>query len=161
MDKSPLISSIIIGFVSGVVLYGILVPQTIIAESEGPVSTLNFVKVVENGPLKFCKPSKSPYDVVRTVEMVITAYSSTKEQTDDTPFITASGKYVKDGIIANNMLPFGTKIRIPELYGDKIFTIEDRMHKRKGMYQADIWFAEYEKAKEFGAKIAHIEILES
>jgi 3D (Asp-Asp-Asp) domain-containing protein len=93
--------------------------------------------------------------------MMVTAYSSTPDQTDDTPFITASGKHVADGIIANNMLPFGTKVRFPALYGDKIFVVQDRMHSRKGLYHADIWFADTQEAKEFGAKITNIEVLES
>ena len=98
---------------------------------------------------------------VKTVKVIITAYSSTVWQTDDTPFITASGKTVEQGIVANNMLPFGTEIRIPELYGDEIFVVEDRMNQRKGYYHVDIWFADYEQAKNFGAKNTYIEVLES
>jgi len=92
--------------------------------------------------------------------MIITAYSSTEDQTDSTPFITASQKQVADGIVANNMLPFGTNVKIPELYGDKIFTVEDRMHYRKGYYHLDIWFPTREEAKNFGVKKAHIEIID-
>ncbi len=96
---------------------------------------------------------------VATMKVIITGYSSTVEQTDDSPFTTASGKTVEDGIVANNLLPFGSKIRIPEVFGDKIFTVEDRMNQRKGYYHVDIWFSEYEQAKNFGAKISDIEIL--
>ena len=39
----------------------------------------------------------------------VTAYSSTPEETDDTPFVTASGTSVRDGVIATNFLEFGTK----------------------------------------------------
>jgi 3D (Asp-Asp-Asp) domain-containing protein len=92
--------------------------------------------------------------------MVITAYSSTEDQTDSTPFITASQKQVADGIVANNMLPFGTQVKIPELYGDKVFTVEDRMHYRKGNYHLDIWFPTREEATEFGVKTAYIEVIE-
>ena len=99
--------------------------------------------------------------VVKTLDVLATAYSSTPEETDDDPFVTASGTMVKDGIIANNLLPFGTKIRIPELYGDKIFVVEDRMNSRKSAYQIDIWFASKAQAKEFGAKQTYIEVLES
>ena len=133
----------------------ILLPYSINADSE------NLVKVAEYGRSKFCKIDKSSFGVLRTVKMIVTAYSSTEEQTDDSPFITASGKQVEDGIIANNMLSFGTKVRIPQLYGDKIFIVEDRMHQRKGKYQVDIWFSEYNQAKEFGAKLTNVEILES
>lgn len=92
--------------------------------------------------------------------MIITAYSSTEDQTDSTPFITASGKTVADGIVANNLLPFGTQIKIPELYGDKIFIVEDRMHSRKGYYHLDIWFNTREEAKEFGVREAYIEVVQ-
>ena len=102
--------------------------------------------------------------IVKTIKMVVTAYSSTEDQTDDTPFITASNKKVRDCIIAINGLPFGTRVRIPELYGygDNTFVVEDRLHQRKGKYHADIWMADYEKAKEFGVKWnVNVEILES
>jgi 3D (Asp-Asp-Asp) domain-containing protein len=104
----------------------------------------------------------NPADPIRTerLNVVVTAYSSTVCQTDDTPFITASGSYVEDGIVANNLLPFGTRIRMPEIYGDKIFIVEDRMHSRKGYYHVDIWFEEYTQAKNFGAKRTYIEVLE-
>ena len=95
-----------------------------------------------------------------TYYMIITAYSSTEDQTDSTPFITASQKHVEDGIVANNLLPFGTKIKIPELYGDKIFVVEDRMNYRKGDYHLDIWFETREAAQNFGVKKAYIEVIE-
>lgn len=102
-------------------------------------------------------------DPIKTkkLKVVVTAYSSTVFQTDDTPFITASGSYVTEGIVANNMLPFGTKVMIPELYGNKIFVVKDRMNLKKGFYHVDIWFPEYKQAKDFGAKITYIEIIES
>lgn len=98
--------------------------------------------------------------VVRTVKMMATAYSSTPEETDDTPFITAAGTTVRDGIVANNLLPFGTKIRMPDVYGDKIFVVEDRMNKRKGNYHVDVWFPSHREAEIFGAKLLNVEILE-
>lgn len=99
--------------------------------------------------------------VVRKMNVIITAYSSTVGQTDSTPFITASNTRVRDGIIANNYLPFGTKVRMPEIYGDKIFIVEDRMNKRKSDYHVDIWLPSYLEAKEFGAQRTYIEVLES
>ena len=99
--------------------------------------------------------------VVRQIKVITTAYSSCVWQTDDTPYITAAGTRVRDGIVANNLLPFGTKIRLPEIYGDKIFVVEDRMHSRKGSYHIDIWFASYNEALNFGAQKTYIEVLES
>ena len=146
----------------GAILLGVLIAQSTSAEqltgiSQFPVS----VVLIKNGHLTICKLNRTSYEVVKKVKMVITAYSSTPDQTDDTPLITASGKTVADGIIANNMLPFGTKIKIPQLFGDKIFIVEDRMHSRKGKYQADIWMPDKTKAVNFGAKVTEIEVLES
>lgn len=92
--------------------------------------------------------------------ITITAYSSTPEQTDSSPFITASGYPVEDGIIASNFLEFNTKIKIPDLYGDKVFVVKDRMAK-KNSDKIDIWFSSTEAALKFGVKKARIEIVES
>lgn len=92
------------------------------------------------------------------VKILITAYSSSPDETDDTPFVTASGKRVYDGVIATNLFPFGTKARIPSLFGDKIFIIEDRMHHRFND-RVDIWMPSKSQALEFGKKTAEIEIL--
>ncbi len=99
--------------------------------------------------------------VVKTIKVVITAYSSTPGETDDTPTITAAGTTVRDGIVANNLFPFGTKIRIPDLYGSQIFVIEDRMRWDRSNYQIDIWFASHQEAENFGAKTTYIEVLGS
>jgi len=88
----------------------------------------------------------------------VTAYSSSPDETDDDPFITATGKFVRDGFAATNILPFGTKIKIPSLFGDKIFTIEDRMHYRKTNV-VDIWMESKEKALKFGAHYVEVIIL--
>lgn len=96
----------------------------------------------------------------RELIVLVTAYSSTPDQTDDTPFITAKGTYVRDGIVAANFLPFGTKVRMPEIYGDKIFVVEDRMNRRY-WHVVDIWFPDRASALEFGVKRVKIEILES
>ena len=98
------------------------------------------------------------YKPKRVYTVAATGYSSTPEETDHTPFITASGIHVRDGVIAANFLPFGTIIKIPELFGDKIFVVEDRMNKRY-LFNIDIWFSEKGLAKEFGIKTVKIEIL--
>ena len=97
--------------------------------------------------------------VIRRVKVITTAYSSTVWQTDDTPFITASNKKVRNGIVANNLLAFGTNVRFPELFGDRVFQVEDRMSSQKGNYHFDIWFSDTEDAKAFGAKMTIMEIL--
>ena len=99
--------------------------------------------------------SKDSYSVL---SMRITAYSSTPEETDDTPFIMANGGIVHDGAAASNILPFGTKIKIPALFGDKIFTIEDRMSP-KFQRTIDIWMPTKGKAIVFGVTNAKIVVL--
>ncbi|MCU0652868.1 MAG: 3D domain-containing protein [Candidatus Pacebacteria bacterium] len=123
-------------------------------------SRANFLEI-KSDPIVCSKdhPVAKENESVRRIKVVLTAYSSTVEQTDDTPFITANGSYVHDGIVANNGLPFGTEIRIPELYGTKVFTVEDRMHQSKGSYNFDIWFPTYEQARNFGVKYAYVEVL--
>ena len=93
-------------------------------------------------------------------KVTVTAYSSTPDQTDDTPFITASGKVVDDGIVASNFLTFGTKLRFPQLFGNKIFVVEDRMHQRYSSNRVDIWFPDRESAENFGIQATIMEILE-
>jgi len=90
----------------------------------------------------------------------ITAYSSNPDETDDTPWLTAMNTIVRDGIVASNDLPLGTKIKIPSLFGDKIFVVEDRLNSRiKGVI--DIWFPDKDSALNFGIhKDVLVEILE-
>ena len=147
-DKAPLIGAIFAGVIIAICLLGIAIPQA---------SNADFANTKDAAYV--AKATNEAQKAIKKIQVVVTAYASVPEETDDTPFITASGKTVKDGIIANNMLPFGTKVRIPALYGNKIFTVEDRMNQRKGYYHVDIWFPEYEQAKDFGAKISDIEIL--
>ena len=97
--------------------------------------------------------------VIDRIKMIITAYSSTYCQTDSTPFITASNSWVRKGVVANNFFPFGTKIRIPEYFGDKIFDIEDRLHWRKSNEHVDVWFPTKQEAINFGITKTYVEIL--
>jgi len=95
----------------------------------------------------------------KVVKAVLTAYSSTPDQCDDDPFTAASGKHVYDGMVAANWLPFGTKIKIPALFGDKIFTVDDRMNSRYGYGRMDIWFnTSRTEVNKFGVKRTDIEI---
>lgn len=89
--------------------------------------------------------------------VVITAYSSTPDQTDDSPFITAIGTTVRDGIVAANWLPIGTYVRMPALYGEKVFVVEDRMHP-KNAHKLDIWMETRQGAKEFGVRQTVVEV---
>jgi len=151
--------SVIVLFV--LIVLGTIAYKIILADSEKESNTgyVNLVAIEGNSLVAISNPAEPIR--IKKVKVIITGYSSTTWQTDDTPFITASGKCVKDGIIANNMLPFGTRVRIPELYGDKIFVVEDRMNPKKSYYHVDVWFENYSQAKNFGAKTTYIEVLES
>jgi len=82
----------------------------------------------------------------------VTAYSSTVDQCDDTPFITAAQTRVRDGVIAcPRYFPFGTKILIK----DKIYTCEDRLHQDY-VHRFDIWFSTRQAALEFGKQTLEI-----
>ena len=111
--------------------------------------------LTELSSLEVASPFERNYQVMM---VVVTAYSSTADQTDDTPWLTAANTPVRDGIVASNFLPLHTKIMIPELFGDKIFAVEDRMHERF-TDRIDIWFPDRESAKNFGLRKATIQIL--
>lgn len=116
-----------------------------------------------NSPIKNTKTVSTKnifLPVVKELLVSVTGYSSTVDQCDASPFITASGTLVHDGIIAANFLPLGTKIKIPGYSGNKIFTVEDRMNKRYWQ-KIDIWFPDRESALEFGRQTLKIQILGS
>lgn len=114
--------------------------------------TINSLGILNNDSLL----NQSPLDSYLTV--LVTGYSSTPEETDETPFITASGKYVKKGFVASNFLPLGAKIRLPDIFGDQIFIVEDRMNK-KHYDKIDVWFETQGEAQNFGVKISKLELL--
>jgi len=103
------------------------------------------------------------YRVIKTSEHIITAYNSEAAQTDSSPCITANGFNVcEHGIedtIGANFLKLGTKVRIPELFGDQVFVVRDRMNKRFSN-RVDVWMVEKKDALKFGVKTAKIEVLE-
>lgn len=98
--------------------------------------------------------------IKKTMILNITGYSSSYDETDDTPWITAYNTLVREGVVASNILPFGTKLKIPSLFGDKIFIVEDKMNPRYNEH-LDIWFPTKWQAKEFGIHYdVLVEILE-
>lgn len=97
----------------------------------------------------------------RTYTIPMTAYTSEVGQTDDSPCITASGLDVcerdEENVVAANFLPLGTRVRIPELFGDRVFYVEDRMNARYKM-KMDVWMKNKQDAKKFGVKYTTIEV---
>lgn len=78
-----------------------------------------------------------------------TAYSSDVHQTDAQPFRPAMAMDFRDEVakkggvycIAHNDLRLGTKVRFPELFGDMVYTVCDRMNTRySGQNRVDFYF---------------------
>ncbi|PIR98051.1 MAG: hypothetical protein COT89_01260 [Candidatus Colwellbacteria bacterium CG10_big_fil_rev_8_21_14_0_10_42_22] len=137
---------------SSIVIDAAPAPETV----EGVLAD-NGAALLNESPVATSKTSIDS-DARRVVDATITAYSSEVRQTDSTPFVTASGTTVRDGIVAANWLPIGTKIRIPEIFGDRVFVVEDRMHNRH-QDRIDVWFSTRAEAVHFGLKKAKVEIL--
>ncbi len=152
MNKSLVIKSIVIGFITGIALYAIAAPNTIHADLKNTSNDITSATLVKDGHLTVCMLNESSLIVVSEKRVTATGYSSRVQETDDTPFITASGKHVQWGIVAINGLKFGTKVRFPELFGDELFVVQDRMNESKGTEHADFWFAKTSDALKFGAK---------
>lgn len=92
-----------------------------------------------------------------------TAYNSLPNQTDSTPYITATGTRTRPGVVALSrdllrMFPYGSKIMIEDLSGrynaalrGRVFIVEDTMAARK-TNSLDIWMSSRSEAMRFGAR---------
>ena len=151
----------LISLILAVFVVNAAIPTMVAAAEMGSLPTgdqqdLTLVESVDGKLFHYSDIKVKPH---RVVNMVLTAYSSTPGQTDDDPFTAASGKRVYDGMVAVNGLPFGTKIKIPALFGEKIFTVHDRMNARYGPTRLDIWMnAPIKEVRSFGVKRAVVEI---
>jgi len=166
--------------ISAFVLVGLiatsLVPQTTNATTNSIIATTTagVVQVKTAYQVKHAYdgvnfPESSVREARYTISVVATAYSSEAAQTDDTPCIPAMWKFnlcdyydtygVADSIAAND-LPLGTKVRFPDLYGDKIFTVRDRMNSRyTGKSRIDFWMPSRGEAIQFGVQRMNMEVL--
>ena len=107
-----------------------------------------------------------------------TAYNSHVNQTDRTPFITATGARTRFGVIAlsRDMLrnvPYGSLVRIEDLgawgsgrgrgtynrmLSGVLFQVEDTMHPRK-IRTVDVWFYSRSQALQWGARQVKLTII--
>ena len=146
------------------ILSQLVVPTAAQAENLQPSNYLRQNQVsssfqtllAENDEVTAPKPDK-------VVRAVMTAYTSTADQTDDSPCITADGtnlcKRGLEDVLAANWLPMGTQVKIPSLYGDRIFEVHDRMNARYGYGRMDIWLnTSRAEARKFGVKRVDVEI---
>ncbi len=137
------------------ILVALLVPQ----HSIGATAMLFPTNTAYQASFLFLNKNEDLYVPARTTtQIVVTSYNSEPGQTDSTPFITAFGTEVRDGIVATNYLPKGTQVRFPDLFGDKVFVVEDRMNIRYNK-RMDIWSADKEFSRNFGARYLRMEIL--
>lgn len=121
-------------------------------------STALEIAAIQNATLPFGSlPASDMRSPSYTMKVVATAYNSLPNQTDDTPFITASGTHVRPGVIAANFLPMGTLVKIPDYYGDQIFVVEDRMNQRYDK-RIDIWMDGIHDARIWGVRTVAIEV---
>ncbi len=103
-------------------------------------------------------------DVIIKTNQTIYAYSSTIQQTDNSPYTTASGRGVKKGTIANNCLPFGTKVFLSIPWGSRQdqareYEVQDRMNERYGCNDWDIWHLTRQEALQWGSPTMLVKIL--
>ena len=155
------------GFPGNLAVSGLLVDEKALAQvslgaqagSENSPDS-NLLIVQENSLLPIINMASGEEKISQRIRVIATAYSSSPWETDDTPYITASGAYVREGIAANNLLPFGTKFKMPEVFGEKVFVVEDRLNTRKGYYHVDIWYPSRQEALNFGRKWTYIEVIE-
>lgn len=126
-----------------------------------PEQTITGLIVPKDVPtaVEISAPETSPV-AVRQTRLTLSAYNSIPNQTDGSPFVTAAGSCVRDGVVASNAFRIGTKIRFPELFGDKVFVVEDRMNPRY-TDRIDVWMTDLQDARHFGLKRnARVEVVE-
>jgi 3D (Asp-Asp-Asp) domain-containing protein len=125
-------------------------------------------------PRTVAGPTASPSFTLRA-----TAYNSLVEQTNDQPFITATGARTRWGIIAVSRdmlgvdLPYGSLVRLTDLgtfahgrgagayqslLDNHLFVVEDTMHPRKTQ-QIDVWFEEYADAVRWGVRRLQVDVV--
>jgi 3D (Asp-Asp-Asp) domain-containing protein len=157
--RSPLESAAIAFLI--VMLSYVIVPLTAGARVGEPVEDKSIalaVAAMQNETVPFGQlPVSNLGGTYYTKVVTASAYNSVPWQTDDTPFITASGTHVRHGVIAANFLPIGTLVTIPDIYGDQIFVVEDRMNARY-TNNIDIWMEHIADAKQFGRRSVKIRV---
>ena len=92
-----------------------------------------------------------------------TAYNSEVGQTDNSPFITATGTRVRPGVIALSrdllrVFPYGTRVTLHDsagLLNGRVFIVEDTMNVRLAN-TIDIWMGSRAQALRWGARTVRI-----
>lgn len=96
-----------------------------------------------------------PAPVVQTITAEVTAYSSSVDETDDTPNLNAAGTRPDHGSIAcPRYYELGTEFIIEGIH----YTCDDRM-ARRFPDRFDIWMESKEKALEHGVKTMEVQVV--
>lgn len=136
---------------------GILIGKEYIRPPEQSIVVLKD-EDLEEGLKRAEQNRQSVNQPVGTTYMMASAYNSVPWQTDGSPYHTAIGSMTRDGIVATNYFPIGTRLRFPDLFGDKEFRVEDRMNRRYSK-TVDIWMEDIAEAKKFGRRYVKVEIV--
>jgi len=110
----------------------------------------NNIKIISSLPENESLPYYETY-------ITATAYTSRESETDGSPYLAAWGDHVFWGMIASNAFSKGTKIQIPDYFGNKMFSILDRMNERY-YYRIDVWMDDLNNATSWGAKYIKIRV---
>jgi len=107
------------------------------------------------------EPGELPATTIREPDEIrwvtVTAYSSTPDQTDSTPFNTATGEHVYWGGVAANSLSINSRVHFIGYHDELSFRVNDRMHPRFGN-RIDIWFPTRAQAQAWGKQRVEVEI---
>ncbi len=140
------------------------IPRPVIEAQANPISPATQPATASSGVSRVAPQNRpeAKWAVEEVMHLKITAYASVPAETKSygSPFVTADGSYVHDGVVATNLLPFGTKVMIPALFGTKVFTVDDRMSS-KLMNNMDIWMQTEGKAIFFGVHYANVVVLKA
>lgn len=174
-DISRILGKTILSFVIFVLIFElILFPIPVLAEQYNINMMNNAIKAEKAGIDKMAESivqgiNYSSFPKTESLEtgwssyFTITAYNSEVGQCDATPCITANGfnvcEHGVEDTIATNYLKFGTRVKIPELFGDRVFVVRDRMNPRYDK-RIDIWMLDKTEARQLGLKYAKVEVLE-
>ncbi len=68
---------------------------------------------------------------------------------------TANNKVVAEGMVANNCLPFGTRVEI----NGRTYEVQDRMNRRWNCMRFDIFMRDKNEAKKWGKRILPVVVI--
>jgi len=98
----------------------------------------------------------------KSMVVTMTAYNSEAAQTDGDPCTTANGfnvcKHGVEDTVAANFLPLGTKVMIPDHFGDRVFVVRDRTARKYGN-RVDVWMLKRSDALQFGKRHLRVVVL--